>query len=147
MFKWLFLLLCLSSFGWSQSTTCVENSGKPCPEWLHKLIGQYPPVPDYREAQAIRYASFFTFNKDTKAALHPDKKSWGLFIGAHAAGALAFAIDHHVTHGARETNGSEIPAIAGVAALDFVMFKCVSPSLSVEAPMYEVQHYWRDAVK
>lgn len=29
----------------AKQTTCTENNGKPCPEWLHKLIGQYPPVP------------------------------------------------------------------------------------------------------
>jgi len=26
------------------STTCISHE-KACPEWLHKLIGQYPPVP------------------------------------------------------------------------------------------------------
>jgi hypothetical protein len=26
-----------------EPTTCKTNDGKPCPEWLHKLIGQYPP--------------------------------------------------------------------------------------------------------
>lgn len=142
------LLVVLSDVSLSQSsTTSCTNHGKPCPEWLHKLIGQYPPLPDRHEAEAIRYARFFTFNKDQKAALHPDKLSWGLFLGTHAAGALTYYIDHRVTHGARETNGSEIPALAGIGVMDFIVFKCVSPSLSIEAPVYEIIHYGEDATR
>jgi hypothetical protein len=29
----------------TRATTCTEKNGKPCPEWLHKLIGEYPPPP------------------------------------------------------------------------------------------------------
>jgi hypothetical protein len=24
------------------ATTCTQNNGKPCPKWLHKLVGQHP---------------------------------------------------------------------------------------------------------
>src|SRR2546423_15285084 len=27
----------------TENTTCTNHNGKPCAEWLHKLIGQYPP--------------------------------------------------------------------------------------------------------
>ena len=30
----------------TQATTCTERNGKPCPAWVHKLIGQYPPAPE-----------------------------------------------------------------------------------------------------
>lgn len=30
----------------TQTTTCTEKDGTPCPEWLHKLIGRYPPTAD-----------------------------------------------------------------------------------------------------
>lgn len=52
--KLAWLLLLVSSFCAAQnlpdapqpSTTCVEKNGKPCPEWVHKLVGQYPPLPE-----------------------------------------------------------------------------------------------------
>lgn len=28
----------------SIETTCTENNGKPCPKWLHRMVGQYPPT-------------------------------------------------------------------------------------------------------
>jgi len=28
----------------TKATTCTENNGKPCPEWLHRIVGQYPPT-------------------------------------------------------------------------------------------------------
>lgn len=57
MFKCLASLVLLVGLCWGQTIpvsdapstvtpTCTENSGKPCPEWLKKLVGQYPPGPD-----------------------------------------------------------------------------------------------------
>jgi hypothetical protein len=137
-------LLLMSSFCTAQ-TTCIENTGKPCPEWLHKLVGQYPPLPDRQES--ARAATFFTFNKDSHAALKPDKKSWVAFIGSHAALGIAYTIDHKLTHGIRESASSEVPAILGVTGMDFITFKCFSPALSIEAPIYAIQHYTRDIFK
>lgn len=143
--KWLLpIVLLLSSLAGAQ-TTCVSNNGVPCPEWLHKLVGQYPPAPE--PASATRAASFFTFNTDSHATLKPDKKSWAMFIGAHAALGLTYAIDRHRTHGVRETASSEVPAILGVTGIDFLAFKCISPSFSIEAPIYGTIHYARDINK
>lgn len=150
------LVLLLGGVCWGQASlvpdapstvtpTCTENSGKPCPEWVHKLVGQYPPAPD--SPDATRVAQFFTFNTDSRATLKPDKKSWAIFTFTHVALAVTFAVDHKLTHGVRENSSSEIPAILGVTGLDFLAFKCISPSLSVEAPVYAIVHYARDATK
>src|SRR5438067_8949483 len=33
------------------ATTCTENNGNPCPEWVHNLVGQYPPLPESTTSQ------------------------------------------------------------------------------------------------
>src|SRR6516225_5082230 len=66
----------------TQQSSCTQKSGKPCPEWLHKLIRQYPPI-DVSERWDGQPDHFFTFG-NARRALHPDKKSWLLFTAAHA---------------------------------------------------------------
>lgn len=93
-------------------------------------------------------ASFFTFRSSWKSpALKPNKKSWAIFAAAHVALGITLAYDIHHTHGARETVDSEVPAVLAVSALDFAAFKFFSPALSIEAPIYGIQHYARDAAK
>ena len=66
----------------TQQSSCIQKNGKPCPEWVHKLIGQYPPV-DRSEPWDGRRDHFFTFG-NARRTLHPDKKSWVLFTAAQA---------------------------------------------------------------
>lgn len=46
-------------------TTCTMPSGNPCPAWLHKLIGQYPPIkqqyvyPTWQETLTGHHAVMF----------------------------------------------------------------------------------------
>jgi hypothetical protein len=83
---------------------------------------------------------FFAFRTSFEApALRPNKKSWAIFALSHAAawGALA-AANHQKEHW-----GSEAPGLGVVTVMDFVMLKCVSPSLSIEGAGWAVQHYLR----
>src|SRR5438309_1635050 len=45
----------------TQATTCTEKNGKPCPPWVHKLVGQYPPSSESREPQFERDPSTVHF--------------------------------------------------------------------------------------
>jgi hypothetical protein len=47
----------------TQATTCTARNGKACPEWVHKLIGQYPPLPDSgpqfeRDASTVHFWTY-----------------------------------------------------------------------------------------
>lgn len=144
----LLTLLLVSAAVAQVPTTCTKSNGKPCAEWVHTMVGQYPPDswPTREQSEQARVTGFFHFRSDWNSpALRNTKLSWALFIGSHAGLGLTYAIDHHLTHGARENNGSEVPAILGVSAMDFLMFKCVSPALSIGAPIYGMEHYARDA--
>lgn len=129
----------------TKQTTCTQNNGKPCPEWLHSLIGQYPPV-KVSERWDGQPDHFFTFG-DAQRALHPDKKSWMLFTVAHAGmwASTVIAVRNHRTSG--EEAHSEFPAVAFMTGMDFLFFKTVSPSLSVGTPVYAMIHYSRAAAK
>ena len=129
----------------TQQSSCTQKNGKPCPEWLHKLIGQYPPI-DVRERWDGQADHFFTFG-NARRALHPDKKSWMLFAAAHAgmwASAVIAVRNHRTSH---EEAHSEYPAVAFMTGMDLLVFKTISPALSVGPPVYSMIHYSRAAAK
>jgi hypothetical protein len=116
------------------------------------FAGDLPAAPSVQKKSPVFQASttvvddtqrpdgFFAFRTSFDApALRPNKKSWAIFLASHAAawGALV-AANHQKEHW-----GSEAPALGVVTVMDFVMFKCVSPSLSVEGAGWAIQHYLR----
>ena len=129
----------------TQSSNCTQKNGKPCPEWLHKLIGQYPPI-DMTEHWSGQPDHFFTFG-NARRALHPDKKSWMLFTAAQAgmwASAVIAVRNHRTSH---EEAHSEYPAVAFMTGMDLLLFKTISPALSVGPPVYAMFHYSKAAAK
>jgi hypothetical protein len=84
---------------------------------------------------------------DGEHALRPNKKCWAAFAVVHAAAFAALFTDMKVTHQARENAPSEVPAVAAVTALDFVLFKTVNPLMSLGGGVWAVQHYSRDPFK
>jgi hypothetical protein len=130
----------------TQRTTCTENNGKPCPEWVHRLIGQYPPVKEVSEHRNRQPDHFFTLG-NAQRALHPDKKSWMLFTLAHAGmwASTVVAVRNHQT--TMEEAHSEYPAVAFMTGMDFMFFKTVSPSISVLPPVYAMIHYSKVTAK
>jgi len=126
-------------------TTCAEKNGKPCPEWLHKLIGQYPPI-EMSERWNGQSDHFFTLGNGRRT-LHPDKKSWMLFTLAQAgmwASTVVAVRDHRTS---QEQASSEYPAVAFMTGMDFLLFKTISPAFSVGPPVYAMVHYSRAAEK
>ena len=137
----------------SMVSMCIAQSPDPtlqdctykdkiCPVWLHKLIGPYPVednkihYPKYKEYHKDNFFSFRTYNDPI---LHPDKKSWVIFIGSHALAWTSLVITNHN----KEAWHSEAPALGAITGLDLIMFKCVSPSFSIEASTYSTIHYLR----
>jgi hypothetical protein len=129
----------------TQQSNCTQNTGEPCPEWVHKLIGQYPPI-DVTERWKGQPDHFFTFG-NARRALHPDKKSWLLFTAAHAGmwASTVIAVRNHRT--SKEEAHSEYPAAAFMTGMDLLVFKTISPSLSVGPAIYAMFHYSRAAAR
>jgi hypothetical protein len=129
----------------TQESNYTQHTGKPCPEWVHKLIGRYPPI-DMTERWNRQPDHFFTFG-NARRALHPDKKSWMLFAAAHAGmwASTVVAVRNHRT--STEEAHSEYPAAAFMTGIDLLVFKTISPSLSVGPAIYATFHYSRAAAK
>lgn len=129
----------------TQQSNCTQNNGKPCPEWMHKLIGQYPPI-DVTERWNKQPDHFFTIG-NARRALLPDKKSWMLFAAAHAGiwASTVIAVRNHRT--SKEEGHSEYPAVAFMTGMDLLAFKTISPSLSVAPAIYGMVHYSRAAAR
>ena len=106
---------------------------------------QYPPI-DVTERWNGQPDHFFTFG-NARRALHPDKKSWLLFAAAHAGmwASTAIAVRNHRT--SHEEAHSEYPAVAFMTGIDLLVFKTISPALSVGPPVYAMIHYSRAAAK
>ena len=129
----------------TQESNCIQNTGKPCPEWVHKLIGRYPPI-DVTERWNRQPDHFFTFG-NARRALHPDKKSWMLFAAAHVGmwASTVIAVRNHRT--SKEEAHSEYPAAAFMTGMDLLVFKTISPALSVGPAIYATFHYSRAAAR
>lgn len=126
-------------------STCTQADGKPCPEWLQTLIGQFPRS-DVSEHWNGHPDHFFTFG-NARRALHPDKKSWMVFTLAHAGmwAAAVTAVRNNRSSGQEAHSG--YPAVAFLTGLDFLVFKMASPALSVGPPIYATIQYSKTAAK
>jgi hypothetical protein len=127
----------------TQHSTCTLNDGKPCPEWLRTLIGQYPPV-HVSERWNGQPDGFFTMGNGRRG-LHPDKKSWMLFAVAHAGmwASTAIAVKNYPR--SKEQANSEYPAVAALTGVDLLLFKTINPALPLGPPIYAMIHYSRAA--
>lgn len=129
----------------TQTTTCTENNGNPCPEWLHKLIGQYPRLPESRELQLERDPSsvhFWTYRGCQEPPLRTNKQVFHskVFLATHIGGAIAM-IAACRTRSSRESWGSEVPAVAAMFGMDYVQFRFVGGPNAVGPAVYEMIHY------
>jgi len=126
-------------------SNCIQKNGKPCPGWLQTLIGPYPPI-RVSEPWNGQPDRFFTMGNGRRV-LHPDKKSWMLFAVAHAGlwASTVIAVRDFPTSG--EKAGSEYPAVAALTGMDLLLFKTISPALSIAPPIYGMAHYSWSASK
>jgi len=129
----------------TQSTTCTQNNGKPCPEWVHKLIGQYPPSSESEEFQPQRAPSslhFWTYRGWGDPPLRTNKQVFRskVFLATHIGGAIAMIVSCR-TKNSGEDWGSEVPAVAAIFGLDYMQFRFVGAPNAIGPPIYEMVHY------
>jgi len=134
-----------SSPSTTRATTCTENNGKPCPEWVHKMIGQYPPAPESEQFQPYRDASsvhFWTYRGWQDPPLRTNKQVFRskAFLAAHIGGAIAMIVACR-TKNSGEDWGSEVPAVAGIFGMDYLQFRFIGGPNAIGAPIYEMIHY------
>ena len=106
----------------TKATTCTKNDGKPCPNWLHKWIGQYPPLPESATPQPERDPSsvhFWTYRGWQDPPLRTNKQVFRskVFLAAHIGGAIAMIVACR-TKNSGEDWGSEVPAVAALFGMD-----------------------------
>ncbi|HYM75757.1 MAG TPA: hypothetical protein VE377_07245 [Candidatus Dormibacteraeota bacterium] len=129
----------------TQTTMCTENNGKSCPEWLHKLIGQYPPLHESGKLQLERDPSsvhFWTYRGLQEPPLRTNKQVFHskVFLAAHVGGAIAMIVACR-SKTSKEDWGSEVPAVAAMFGLDYVQFRFVGGPNAVAPAVYEMVHY------
>ncbi len=127
-----------------QRTTCTERNGKPCSEWLHKLIGQYPPVPESgtqpeRDPSSVH---FWTYRGAYDPPLRTNKEVFRskLFVGAHIGGAIAMMVACRNKR-SREDWHSEVPAVGALLGMDYLQFRFIGGPNAVAPAIFEMVHY------
>lgn len=135
----------------TQVTTCIENNGKPCPEWVHRLIGQYPPLAESKTLRLERDPStvhFWTYRGVGEPPLRNNKQVFRskLFIGAHVGGAIAMIVACR-NKNSREKWHSEVPAVAAIFGMDYLQFRFIGGPNAIGPPVYEMIRYSRAATR
>ena len=141
----------LDSPSTTQATACTERNGSSCPEWVHKLIGRYPPLPESQQLPPYRDPSsvhFWTYRRWQEPPLRSNKEVFRskLFVAAHIGGAIAMIVACR-SRNSGEDWGSEVPAVAAVFAMDYIQFRLVGGPNAIAPPIYEMIHYGRASTK
>ena len=128
----------------TQTTTCTERNGKPCPEWLRRLIGQYPPLPELgtqpeRDSSSVH---FWTYRGAYDPPLRTNQQVFRskVFVGAHIGGAIAMIVACRNSR-SREDWHSEAPAVGAILGLDYLQFRFIGGPNAVAPAIYEMIHY------
>ncbi len=132
-------------------TTCTEKNGKPCPEWVHKLIGPYPPLHESGKLQVERDPSsvhFWTYRGFQDPPLRTNKQVFRskVFLATHIGGAIAMIVACR-TKTSKEDWGSEVPAVAAMFGMDYIQFRFVGGPNAVAPAVYEMIHYGRASTR
>jgi hypothetical protein len=135
----------------TNETTCTEKSDKLCSKWLHKLIGQYPPLPESATPQPDRNPSsvhFWTYRGLQDPPLRTNKQVFRskAFLAAHIGGAIAMIVACR-TKNSGEDWGSEVPAVAGLFGMDYLQFRFLGGPNAVGPAIYEMIHYSRASAR
>ena len=134
----------------TKATTCTEKNGNPCPEWVHKLIGQYPPSPEseIQTEQDPVSVHFWTYRGWQDPPLRTNKQVFHskVFLAAHIGGAIAM-IAACRTKNSGESCGSEVPGAAAMFGMDYLQFRFVGGPNAIAAPIYEMIHDGRASTR
>ncbi|HET6175656.1 MAG TPA: hypothetical protein VFE61_01910 [Candidatus Sulfotelmatobacter sp.] len=135
----------------TQVTPCKENNGQPCPEWVHKLIGQYPPLPESTMTYATRDPAtvhFWTYRGLQDPPLRNNKEVFRskIFLATHVGGAIAMIVACR-TKNSKEDWGSEARAVPARFGMDYLQFRFVGGPSAVAPAIYEMIHYSRASTR
>lgn len=135
----------------SPSEVTHEGGGMHC--WrgtdIGALVGwEEVPCSSMPEIFAPPPATFWTFRKSfTAPPLRTNRQTFNkkfLILHGMAAAALIFACKNPRSG---ETWASEVPAVAVVTGFDYIASRFFTEAMSVEAPVYMIQHYARASAK
>jgi len=135
----------------TKAATCTETNGKPCPAWLHKLIGQYPPAPESATPQTEQDSSsvhFWTYRGWQDPPLRTNKQVFHskIFLAAHVGGAVAMIVACRSPRSG-ESWGSEVPAVTALFGMDYLQFRFVGGPNAMAPAIYEMIHYSRASTR
>ena len=135
----------------TKAATCTETNGKPCPAWLHKLIGPYPPLPESATPQTERDPSsvhFWTYRGWQDPPLRTNKQVFRskIFLAAHVGGAVAMIVACRSKHSG-ESWRSEVPAVTALFGMDYLQFRFVGGPNAIGPAIYEMIHYSRASTR
>jgi hypothetical protein len=135
----------------SSATTCTENNGKPCPERVHKLIGQYPPSPESRTQQPARdpdSVHFWTYRGWQEPPLRTNKQVFHskVFVATHIGGAIAMIVACRPKNPGYDWK-SQAPAVGAIFGMDYLQFRFIGGPNAVGAPIYEMVQYSRASTR
>ncbi len=135
----------------TQATTCTERNHQPCPEWIHKLIGRYPPSPESSETNQRRDPAtvrFWTYRSPQDPPLRNNKEVFRskLFVASHVGGAVAMIMACRArTSG--ENWGSDVPAVAAIFGMDYLQFRFIGGPNAIGPAVYEMIHFGRASTR
>ena len=133
----------------TQASTCT-NKGKPCPEWLGKWIGWYPPLPESK-LQPRRDPSrvgFCTYRRFQDPPLRTNKQVFQskLFDATHIGGLIAMIVACRSKR-SKEEWGSAAPAVAALFGMDYLQFRFVGGPNAIAPAVYEMIYYSRESTR
>jgi hypothetical protein len=143
----LFVILAAAASCLAQSPSEVAAILPDAPEPQPPYVVASRPTPPPRTRPT---PGFFTFRKSYKdPPLRTNKEVFHskTFLLLNGALLAAVVVDIQHTHGARESWGSELPAVGGAIGLDYLMDRFFTRAYAVEGPIFGIQHYVRDAFR
>jgi hypothetical protein len=127
------------------STICVSH-GKPCPEWLHKLIGQYPSAPARRGLPPVMPGPVhvYTFRKhwdDPPLRTYRKTFTSPWFLASQGAMFASMVIACRRSQFTGEEFHSEAPWVIGVFGINLLTDRYLDELYSVGTAGIVTQHY------
>ena len=129
------------------STTCVSHD-QPCPEWLHKLIGQYPPAALRQGMPSVMPGPVhvYTFRKhwdDPPLRTYRKTFTSTWFLASQGVMIASMVIACRRSRYTGEEFHSEAPYTAGVFGLNLLVDRYLDELYAVGSAALVSQHYIR----
>ena len=133
------------------STTCVSHD-QPCPEWLHKLIGQYPPAALRQGMPSVMPGPVhvYTFRKhwdDPPLRTYRKTFTSPWFVASQGVMIASMVIACRRSRYTGEEFHSEAPYTAGVFGLNLLVDRYLDELYAVGSAALVSQHYIRATIE